>query len=569
MRKVLVAVFTACVLALCVSAQVAHAESIRLCPTGEVTALCDEYPSIQAAVEAAAPDWFIILDSGVYTEPGTLVDKDLTILGQGSDNTIVQAANTPCDINDRVFVVDAARVKIQDLAVRNGCIYDPILPAAGGGIWNAGSLTLKHVFLYDNLVIYNEKIPLTSTVPITWIPMGGAIYNVGALVVDSSAIMSNSVGSTALQAMGGGIYNNGHSYVVNSTISKNKVLGVSLASAILQGGGIYNAGLLSLEFTTVISNEAVTAGGGLYSVGAIHLANNLFSGNKPSASEVACPIITPIAAGANSVAGADIVTDAQCNPPMPTPICFEPETGVTPVPYYIPCVTSASIDAGMCREASTVKVDLRGSTRNLGRECDLGSIERGLSWMPVIFSAPRLPDLVVRSVTIEPKGQLATNTKATITVVVENIGNYPTPHGFYVNLYINPRETPPNRAGVIWIDLCQTADCIKDEGIIWLGPATMLENGTYAFTSNLETDPTVVRLSSKYDGFLPEGEVNMWAYVDAWSKDRSRDGIVQELNEGNNMLRVPPFTVKRGRFPAVTASDEQWNVAPPVAPIEP
>ena len=294
MRKVLVAVFTACVLALCLSSQVAHAQPITVCPPGEVTTLCEELPSLQDAIDAAAPSSNIIIPSGVYTVPGTVVDKDLTILGQGSDSTILQAANTPCDTNDRVFVVDAARVKIQDLAVRNGCIYDPVLPAAGGGIWNSGSLTLKHVLLYNNLVIYNEKIPLTSTVPITWIPMGGAIYNVGALVVDSSAIMSNSVASTALQAMGGGIYNNGHSYVVNSTISENKVLGVSRASARFQGGGIYNAGLLSLEFTTVISNEAATAGGGLYSVGAIHLANNLFSGNKPLASEVACPIITPI-----------------------------------------------------------------------------------------------------------------------------------------------------------------------------------------------------------------------------------------------------------------------------------
>ncbi len=569
MRKVLVAVFTACVLALCLSSQVAHAQPITVCPPGEVTTLCEELPSLQDAIDAAAPSSNIIIPSGVYTVPGTVVDKDLTILGQGSDSTILQAANTPCDTNDRVFVVDAARVKIQDLAVRNGCIYDPVLPAAGGGIWNSGSLTLKHVLLYNNLVIYNEKIPLTSTVPITWIPMGGAIYNVGALVVDSSAIMSNSVASTALQAMGGGIYNNGHSYVVNSTISENKVLGVSLASARFQGGGIYNAGLLSLEFTTVISNEAATAGGGLYSVGAIHLANNLFSGNKPLASEVACPIITPIAAGGNIVAGADVVTDEQCNPPMPTPICFEPEPGMTPVPFYIPCATSASIDAGMCREASKVKVDLRGSPRSQGRECDLGAIERGIALMPVIFSGPRLPDLVVRSVTIEPKGQLDTNTKATITVVVENIGDYPTPHGFYVNLYINPRETPPNRAGVIWIDLCKTADCIKDEGIIWVGPATLFENETRAFTSNLETDPAVVRLSSKYDGYLPEGEVNMWAYVDAWSKDRSRDGIVKELNEENNMLRVPTFTVKKGRFLTVTASDEQWNVAPPVAPTEP
>ena len=211
MRKVLVAVLGACVLAFCVSAQAAHAEAIQLCPTGEVTPQCSEYPSIQAAVDDAEPDWFIIVASGVYTEPGTLVNKDLTILGAGADSTIVQAADKPCDTNDRVFKVDGARVTIQDLTVRNGCIYSPTLPAGGGGIWNSGALTLKHVSLLDNLAKYTETIAPPSSVPVTWIPMGGAIYNVGALVVDSSAIMTNAVLSTALTAMGGGIYNNGYS----------------------------------------------------------------------------------------------------------------------------------------------------------------------------------------------------------------------------------------------------------------------------------------------------------------------------------------------------------------------
>jgi hypothetical protein len=571
MRKVLVAVLGACVLAFCMSAQAVHAESIQLCPTGEVTPQCGEYPSIKAAVEAASPNWFIIVASGVYTAPGTLVNKDLTILGAGSDSTIVQAADTLCGTNDRVFTVDGARVTIQDLTVRNGCIYSPTLPAGGAGIWNSGALTLKHVYLHDNLVIYGEAIPLPAPVPVTWIPMGGAIYNVGALVVDSSTIMSNAVASTAFAAMGGGIYNNGYSAIVNSTISANRAIGAALPAATFYGGGIYNAGSLKVEFTTVITNDAATAGGGIYSVGAIHLGNNLFSGNRPS--EVLCPVITSVKAATNDVASAgvravtDMVSDTQCNPPLPTPICFEAVPGVKPVPYFIPCDKSASINAANCQD-SRVKVDLRGSTRKQNK-CDLGSIERGVSLLATVaFTESLVPDLVVRSVTIEPKGELTTNTKATIKVVVENVGNYPTPHRFFVNLYINPRETPPNRAGVIWIDLCHTSDCINDQGMIWSGPPTLGKGQMVTLSSELEANSSIVTESSQFGGFFREGQVDMWVYVDAWNKDRSPNGIILEGNEENNMWRVPTFSVKKGRIPTVTASNEQLHVAP-VAPLEP
>ena len=572
MRKVLVAVLGACVLALCVSTQVAHAEPIRVCPTGEVTPLCGEYPSIPEAVKAAAPNSFVIVASGVYTAPGTVVNKDLTILGEGSDSTVVQAADTLCGINDRVFTVSGARVTIQDLTVRNGCIYSPTLPAAGAGIWNSGSLTLKHVFIHDNLVFYNEAIPLPSPVPVTWIPMGGAIYNVGALVVDSSAIMTNVVASTALAAMGGGIYNNGHSSIVNSTISANKVIGAALPDATFYGGGIYNANSLKVGFTTVIANDAATAGGGIYSVGAIHLDSNLFSGSRPN--EVVCPVITPAKALTNQVASAgelavdDVVTDTQCNPPMPSPICFEEARGVNPVPYFMPCAKSASINAAKCQD-SKVKVDLRGSTRKQSK-CDLGAIERGVSLLATVaYTESLVPDLVVRSVTIEPKGQLDTNTKATITVVVENTRNYPTPHRFYVNLYINPRETPPNRAGVIWIDLCRTPDCIHDQGIIWHGPPNLRKGETATLTSEVGPNSGIVTESTQFSGYFPEGQVDMWVYVDAWNKDRSPYGIILEANEENNMLRVPPFIVNRGRIPTVAASNVQLNGAPPVPPVEP
>ena len=105
--------------------------------------------------------------------------------------------------------------------------------------------------------------------------------------------------------------------------------------------------------------------------------------------------------------------------------------------------------------------------------------------------------------------------------------------------------------------------------MIWRVLPTLQEGETFTLTSEMTTDPSVIRESSQFGGFFREGQVDMWVYVDAWNKDRSPDGIILEGNEQNNMWRVPTFTVKKGRISTVAASNEQLNAAPPVAPLEP
>src|SRR5262245_23663924 len=96
---------------------------------------CD-YPRIKAAI--AAPTTLdgdtLAIAAGVYTEPGILVDKSLTLQGEAAATTIVQAATTRGTAVGRVFVISSGvRVTLQNLTIRYGQTT-----ANGGGLFNNG-----------------------------------------------------------------------------------------------------------------------------------------------------------------------------------------------------------------------------------------------------------------------------------------------------------------------------------------------------------------------------------------------------------------------------------------------
>jgi len=74
----------------------------------------DDYPTIQAAVDAASDGDTIIVKAGTYIE-NVNVNKSLTIESEnGAEVTIVQATN----LNDHVFHVTANYVNIRGFTVR-------------------------------------------------------------------------------------------------------------------------------------------------------------------------------------------------------------------------------------------------------------------------------------------------------------------------------------------------------------------------------------------------------------------------------------------------------------------
>lgn len=548
MSKMLLASFATGLLVFCLTAQTANAQSVEACPPGGDPAACKGYATIQEAVNDAPPNSVISLSSGVHLAPGVLIEnKDLTIRGKGASDTVVQAANTAC-VNatpDRVFRITSARVRIEDLTIQNGCLQFPTQPALGAGIWNAGSLTLKHVVVRDNVIKYDGIPPSVDS----WLPMGGGIYSVGSLEIINSTVMSNSVNTPGGRALGGGIYNNGRAYIVNSTISGNTATGDGGASDTLRGGGVYNAGTLIMEYTTVVNNTALSAGGGLYSVGEFELANNLFFNNSSLGGEANCQApVQHTSLGASAGGDANSCNEKELSDVNLGLLRFDYKA-----PVYIPSPNSDSVDNGSCA-LSKVKVDQIGSPRGRGSECDLGAIEAGASFMPFVYTPLPVPDLIVREVTIEPAGQLNAGTLATIKVTIQNIGTKATSGGFYIDLFINPSRVPPNYAGTTWTDLCRTDFCRDDEGIVWQAPPTIYPNESFTFSSDLDLDEYAVRRASKWDKFFGAGEVRIWAFVDSYATNRPPQGNIAESNEFNNLFEVPVFTVLPGRIPPLASS---------------
>jgi hypothetical protein len=147
----------------------------------------------------------------------------LTVNGHGA--TITRAAGSP---DFCLFLVKGgAFATLSGLTFTNG--NNPTL--GGGGIFNAGTLTLRNSTLAGNSSI-----------------VGGGIYNEGTLTLISSTLSGNMA-----EESGGGIYNIGFATVTNATITANRADADFDNNG--QGGGIFNnGGSLRLRNTIVAGN---------------------------------------------------------------------------------------------------------------------------------------------------------------------------------------------------------------------------------------------------------------------------------------------------------------------------
>jgi hypothetical protein len=137
----------------------------------------------------------------------------------------------------------------------------------GGGIFNGGALTLSNCTVTNN----TEGNQL-----------GGGIFNAGTLTLSNSTIKGNHAGRPGGPGQGGGIHNSSAGLL---TLEDSLVFGNS-ADGLGSGGGLFNAGSMSLTRSVVSFNEA-TLGGGIYNTGELSLSkssvlNNFASGVFPS-----------------------------------------------------------------------------------------------------------------------------------------------------------------------------------------------------------------------------------------------------------------------------------------------
>jgi predicted outer membrane repeat protein len=236
------------------------------------------------------------------------IDKDLTLLGQGTAVLDGQHAVTP------LIILSGATVRLAHLTITDGlasyppptihcgfCVY-------GGGIYNAGTLSLNESAVTVNNSgggaaggIFNAPSAVLTIIDTTvsgnGALYGGGIYNGGGtMTLERSSVTENSPGGIANTGYltvkdstisdnqhgvnGGGISNSGYVTLKDTTVTGNGAL---------NGGGIYNAvsgvsGTMTLKDTTVSGNSAASAGGGIYNLqgdGTVSVKNSTVSGNTP------------------------------------------------------------------------------------------------------------------------------------------------------------------------------------------------------------------------------------------------------------------------------------------------
>jgi CSLREA domain-containing protein len=208
---------------------------------------CDSDCSLREAIIAAnantstadtisiPPGFFTLTRGGINENSASTGDLDILnnltyINGAGPGATIIDGGNI-----DRVFQVFLGKtVYFTNLAIQNGYVN----PGQGGAITipTSASVTMDSV-----TIVTNEAND------------GGGIWNAGALTITNGYIVDNTAYST-----GGGILNGDSTATLNmagSTISGNTAGGAG-------GGGLANAHVANLTNVTISDNLATNGGGG-------------------------------------------------------------------------------------------------------------------------------------------------------------------------------------------------------------------------------------------------------------------------------------------------------------------
>jgi hypothetical protein len=371
-----------------VSVREVRADTYTVCAAG-----CD-FTTIQAAIDDAsvARGDVINVTDAIHTEMGIVVNKDVTIQGQGAFSTTVQAHATAGRANDRVFfIANGATVTIKGMTIRHG--NPTSTPESGGGIRNEGTLTLEDSVVRDNSAsagggIFNDGTLTLVNCAISdnearggadsylECSTGGGIKNmVGVLTLINSTVNGNTAGKK-----GGGFHIACHGTLVliNSTVSGNSAEG--------DGGGIFLNGVGEFDHGTISGNDAHNGGGiyisgspergvtyGLLNFANTIVANNTFRMEKYGVADCFIGDYGSIGTNSNNLVG-----DNSCSPDYSgDPRLADLADNGSGIPIHELLPGSPAIDAIPADEC-TVETDQRGVLRPQAAGCDIGAVE----WQP-------------------------------------------------------------------------------------------------------------------------------------------------------------------------------------------
>jgi hypothetical protein len=266
---------TGAALLLVALADVAHASLVT------VTSLADAGAGSlrQAIALANAGDtiqFASVLSGAIVFGTPLALSKDVSIVGNGA---------IALDGNDATVVLQISsgtQVTLENLIVQRG------RNVAGGGIYNAGHVTLSHCILRNNHAasggaLFVENLPGsgyvmgdTFVIDNEATGTGGGIYDAGQL---DSGIARGEISGNRSLGSGAGICLVSRQTL---TIDHTTIAGNQAMSTLSRGGGValLGGGTISIGYSTVAANNA-NYGGGMYIEpgGTMNLSASLIDGN--------------------------------------------------------------------------------------------------------------------------------------------------------------------------------------------------------------------------------------------------------------------------------------------------
>ena len=307
-----------------------------------------------AIANAVSGDTINFSVTGTITLASTLtINTSLTITGAGAPNVAISGNNSV----QAFSISGGTTVTISGLTIQNGNntgggTYGSV---AGGGIYNAGTLTLSNSTVSGNTVSATGSGYYVSV-------YGGGIYNAGTLALSNSTISGNTANGGGNDyyggVTGGGIFNAGTLTLSNSTISGNTATSANDFYGSVSGGGISNGGTLTVKNSIVANNPS----GG-------NCAGTITSQGYNLSDDASCTSSFTQTGDLNSTAaGLD-------------PSGLKANGGPTQTIALL--ATSPAVDAiplspiNYCTDTSgnPITTDQRGVTRPQGSACDIGAFE--------------------------------------------------------------------------------------------------------------------------------------------------------------------------------------------------
>ena len=251
-----------------------------------------DYATIEAAIEAAAPNDRILIADGVYSGPGFVnldtAGKSITIRGEhGPDNCILDGAATP---GANAFTISSGEhigTRIEDLTFRN------FVTAAGdaGAIRIIGSAPAIEGCIFAQCSTAASPNPTTPGSAITLINSSPTItactftHNEGSAVhtdADSVVYLINCLFEDNVTRPddgrgGGAVLNEGRTLTFNSIYRRNRVEAIAGPA---RGGAFAHFGAaLDLTNTTLVDNgvtgPAETGGSAVYAAAGLIVNDNI------------------------------------------------------------------------------------------------------------------------------------------------------------------------------------------------------------------------------------------------------------------------------------------------------